>query len=230
MIQNSVNDYPSILSSSPLEKGFYELVEKKDFLKFIPYGDTDSIFLMIPVKNAYKLDMNQKWKIVEKVSEDINLMIKRYMEEWLLPRSNIETKHNTIYFKSEILFGGELFLDVKKMYAYIILNKEGKPIIPPKIKYTGIQVKKSDTPKITKDLLIELIENIALNPKLSKNEKPEKAFKTFNKFQDLYYESIDKNFDIEYVGVPVKYGKNDLYINGFELFNRIFIEKNCDGF
>jgi len=88
--------------------------------------NTDSLFIVIPVKNAEKLSTAEKLKISNEVSEDINNAVTKYLNEYFLPKSNISPEQNATYFKSEMLMDSIMFLDVKKTYAYKLLAKKEK--------------------------------------------------------------------------------------------------------
>ena len=151
-----------------LPDNFYKLVEQKGFLKNILYGDTDSIFISIPFQNADALSVEDRWKLAEHNAGKINELIIEYVTKTLLPRGNINPKFNRTFFKTEMLIDNALFLDVKKNYAYKLSCKEGVVLDPPKVKYTGIQVVKSDAAKLTQNLLKDMIENVMLNEKIKR--------------------------------------------------------------
>lgn len=159
-------------------------------------------------------------KIADDAAEGINTAILKYLNEYLLPKSNIPIDNNTTFFKSEMLFDSIMFLDVKKNYAYRILAKKGKKFKEPKMKYTGIQIVKSDASKITQDLLKVMIEDIVLNANLTNKEKLTKLTNVVNDFYNKFNSCCD-NLDLAYISFPGKWSKKDLFINGMYLFNHI---------
>ncbi len=203
-----------------LPKGFYDQVEKPEFLKYILYGDTDSLFLTIPYKDADKLSIEEKLNISNKVSEDINDAIKKYLNEYLLPRSNISIDQNMTYFKSEMLIDSIMFLDVKKNYVCKVLAKKGKIFKSPKIEYTGIQVVKSDAARFTQNMLIEMIEGVILNNEILPKDRLSKISDIVTNFHALFLKKCD-DFDLIDIAFPGKWQKKDMFINGMKLYNYI---------
>ena len=202
-----------------LQKDFYKEVEKIGKLKHILYGDTDSIFILIPV-NTQNLTPEEKWKIAEKSAEDINTLITKYVTQHLLPRCNINPKNNKTYFKTELLMDSAMFLEVKKQYAYKLLIQEGNVLDPPKVEYTGIQVVKSDAAKLTQNLLKEMIEGVILNSEYPDMEKLQQITYVVNKFKAKFNQDL-KEFNFHDIGFPGKWGKKSHLIHGMTLYNLI---------
>ncbi len=203
-----------------LPKDFYNKVEESGYLKNILYGDTDSIFVVVPNKDSEKLTTEEKMKFADKAADGINTAILKYLNEYLLPKSNIPIVNNTTFFKSEMLFDSIMFLDVKKNYAYKILAKKGKIFKEPKVKYTGIQVVKSDASKITQDMLKEMIEDIVLNPEINIKEKLLNLTNIVTDFHNQFNECCD-NLDLNFISFPGKWSKKDMFINGMKMYNHI---------
>lgn len=203
-----------------LPKNYYDDVEKPGMLKHILYGDTDSIYIAIPAQNSEKMTVQEKLKVTDKVAEDINSAIIKYLNEYFLPKSNVSAEQNTTYFKSEMLMSSIAFLDVKKNYAYKIEAKKGKILDTPEVEYTGIQVVRSNAAKLTQDLLRELIENVVLNEKLESKARLSKVTEIVNNFFNMFNEAID-NLDLVDISIPGKWAKADLIINGMSLYNFI---------
>jgi len=131
--------YANLFQLKPIEITSSETIEYNGFVydfsvpkteNFIANGalvhNTDSLFIVIPVKNAEKLSTAEKLKISNEVSEDINNAVTKYLNEYFLPKSNISPEQNATYFKSEMLMDSIMFLDVKKTYAYKLLAKKEK--------------------------------------------------------------------------------------------------------
>jgi len=188
--------------------------------------NTDSIFIQIPEENAENKEAKDLWNKAENAAESINDLIIDYNKNVLLPRCNIDPEKNETFFKTELLMTSMLFLDVKKNYAYKLLVKEGVVLNEPKISYTGIQVIKSDSSKFTQDLLREIIENIMLNEKIKDDEKTNKISKIVDQFNKKFKEDVD-NFDFTDIGIPGKWSKKILIINGMKMYNKIM---NTDTF
>lgn len=201
-----------------LPDNFYKLVEQKGFLKNILYGDTDSIFISIPLRDADKLSVEDRWKLAEHNAEKINELIVEYVTGTLLPRGNINPKFNRTFFKTEMLIDNALFLDVKKNYAYKLACKEGVVLDPPKVKYTGIQVVKSDAAKLTQNLLKSMIENVMLNEKIKKPDRIKELVVIVNGFKDIFNEHVT-NFQFQDIGFPGKWAKREMFIGGMKVYN-----------
>lgn len=202
-----------------LPKDYYKKVEEVGFLKHILYSDTDSVFISVPT-DISKLTLDQKWELAEKSADDINEIILKYLKEDLLPRCNINPEQNQTYFKTELVFDSAMFMDVKKQYAYKLLIEEGNVLEEPKIEYTGIQVVKSDAAKLTQNLLKKMIEDIALNSDIPKNEKIDHLSKVVTKFKQQFDDDIMK---VQYqdIGLPGKWGGRVIFVNGMKLYNFI---------
>jgi len=207
-----------------LPDNFYKLVEQKGFLKNILYGDTDSIFISIPMKDADQLSVKDRWKLAEHNADKINELIVEYVTGTLLPRGNIDPKYNRTFFKTEMLIDNALFLDVKKNYAYKLACKEGVVLDPPKVKYTGIQVVKSDAAKMTQDLLKSMIENVMLNEKIKKPDRIKVLVGIVNGFKDTFNDHA-ANFQFNDIGFPGKWSKRDMFIDGMKLYNFLIGEE-----
>jgi DNA polymerase elongation subunit (family B) len=203
-----------------LPRDFYDNVEKPGALKHILYGDTDSLYVVIPAKNSDKMTTQEKLVIADKVSEDINSAVTRYLNEYFLPKSNISIDQNSTYFKTEMLIQAIMFLDVKKNYAFKLEAKKGKILDKPEVSYTGIQVVRSNAAKLTQDMLREIIENVVLNDKLNNKERLPKVSEIVNRFHDKFLENID-TLDLENITIPGKWSKAEQYINGMTLYNFI---------
>jgi len=199
-----------------LPRDFYDNVEKPGALKHILYGDTDSLYVVIPAKNSDKMTTQEKLVIADKVSEDINSAVTRYLNEYFLPKSNISIDQNSTYFKTEMLIQAIMFLDVKKNYAFKLEAKKGKILDKPEVSYTGIQVVRSNAAKLTQDMLREIIENVVLNDKLNNKERLPKVSEIVNRFHDKFLENID-TLDLENITIPGKWSKAEQYINGMTL-------------
>lgn len=206
-----------------LPKNFYEDVEVPGALKRVLYSDTDSIYITIPTKKPIlELKKEEKWQIVIEIANKINTAIIQYMQEYYLPKSNINPKHNMTDFKSELLASNMFFTGVKKNYAYTMECVEGVFLDPPKVKYVGIQVVKSNTSKHTQDMLKDMIENVMLN--LAVTEKEKVLIQVVHKFEKQFREDV-LLFNFQNIGIPGKWGKTIMFINGMKLYNFLLNEE-----
>ncbi len=203
-----------------LPENFYKLVEQPGYLKHILYGDTDSIFITIPQKEAEKLTVERRWEIAEHSAGQINNSIIEYCQQILLPRCNIDPKHNKTFFKTEMLIDAAMFLDVKKNYAYLLSCKEGVVLDPPKVQYTGIQVIKSDAAKVTQRLLASMIEDVMLNTKIRKLDRIAAIGQIVTDFRERFTEDVN-NYRFADLGFPGKWSKKDMFIHGMQVYNYI---------
>ena len=207
-----------------LEKNFYNKVEEKGYLDRVLYSDTDSLYINIPNKITPTQTIEDRWEIASHVAENINNLIIDYTKDVLLPRCNIKPVHNKTFFKTELLMSSAMFLDVKKSYAFKLINKEGKVLSTPKVQYVGIQVIKTNTPKITQQLLIEFIEGVMLNEDIPNDEKKTHLSGIIEKYYNIYIDNV-KNFNFQDIGVPGKWAKTKLMINGMKLYNKLLNEQ-----
>ena len=186
--------------------------------------NTDSIFYVIPTKDPDKKTPEELWDIAMKTSEAINDLIIDYTKNTLLPRCNIDPDENQTFFKTELLMSALMLLNVKKNYAFKLLVKEGNVLEKPEVSYTGIQVVKSNTAKFTQNLLKEMIEEIVLNEKILNQDKKNHIVNVI----DEYHKKIKlliSNFEFEEIGIPGKWSKSKLIINGMKLYNQIMNEE-----
>jgi len=191
---------------------------------FCVIHNTDSIFVAIPTKeDRHTMSSTDLWNKAIEASEGINDLIIDYTKNVLLPRCNIKPEHNETFFKTELLMESIMFLDTKKRYAYKLLIKEGNPLNPPRVSYTGIDVIKSNVAKITQDLLKDVIENIALNLEILPDNKRNELVKTINKYHIKFNQCVD-DLDTSYVGIPGKWARLKNMINGMKLYNHIMNE------
>jgi len=194
------------------------------FANGILVHNTDSIFYIIPTNNPEEKSPEELWDLAVNASESINDLIIDYNKNTLLPRCNIDPEDNHTFFKTELLMSSLLLLDVKKNYAYKLLVKEGNVLEKPKVSYTGIQVVRSDSAKFTQDLLREMIENIILNETIPNENKKDKVIEVINDYRNKIKEHIN-NLNLNDIGIPGKWSKDKLIINGMKLYNQIMNEE-----
>ncbi|MDX1699694.1 MAG: DNA polymerase domain-containing protein, partial [Melioribacteraceae bacterium] len=207
-----------------LPENFYKLVEQKGFLKYILYGDTDSIFLTLPVDNAENIPTAERWRIAEHSAEEINKLIVGYTTGTLLPRCNISPEHNKTFFKTELLIDAAMFMEVKKNYSYLLSCKEGVILDPPKISHTGIPVIKSDAAKLTQEMLGSMIKNVMLNSEIKRIDRAKAIVQLVTQFKKRFDEDCD-SYQFDYMGFPAKWSKKEIFIHAMKLYNFIMNEE-----
>jgi hypothetical protein len=183
---------------------------------------TDSLY--IKIKKEYDT-IEDTIKGTTKIANDINAIIKNYFDSYLLPKLGVSPIYNKTFFKTELTAESIMFLETKKNYAFNMTSKEGKIYDPPETKYTGISVK-SDTAPLTKDIIRDLVEKIALNKNIRTKTEVEIELKNC---WTTYWEKVIyciKNLDFEYISAPCKwsnteYEREPTQIIAMRLFNTI---------
>lgn len=206
-------------------KGFYDLVEDPEYLQDNPYySDTDSIYIGIPNINNIQ-DLKEQNKIIDKVSIDINNLIIEYLTKVQFKRCNLDPKQNHTFFKAELSLESILFLpDVKKQYAYKTLVKDGIILEKPKVNYKGIQVVRSDSCKLNQKLIRTLIEDVMLNAEVDKDNKLNFVVKVLNGVREEF-DNYCNDFEVEPIGLPVKWAKSKPAINAMQVYNFLIDKK-----
>lgn len=127
-------------------------------LKDVLYGDTDSVFCYLtdylkdkgikPVKSKEVFDEIQK---IQDYANGVAL-------DAFLKVHNIDKKNSMIFLKNEYVFSKYYTLNGKKHYALKIIAQEGKDVQEVEIK--GIEVRRSEVPKRSRTMLIEILDVI----------------------------------------------------------------------
>jgi hypothetical protein len=206
-----------------IQKDFWDSVETDD-LKYVIYGDTDSLYLSIP---EIQYDTAKEFvKASEEESEEINDLIINTMNDLVLPKMNVPG-HNETFFKTELVMSAILFTKKKKKYCFKEIANEGKIHEEPIIRYTGISVVRTNTATWTKDFIKEIVEELALNNELKDKDSVKKEM---GAIAEKYHKSLQEsiiNLEFNHIGVPCKWG-NGVYkrdtaeMIGMKLYNTIF--------
>jgi DNA polymerase I len=158
----------------------------------IVYGDTDSTFIK-PVKtpeeglriqtelNTYLLD----W------ARSVNIA------DHLAPTLKLEKIYRTLMFKKR----SDKDVAAKKRYAGVLIWKDGQDLtkLPPKVNYTGLEVKRSDTAEISRTLMKQFFENVLVN------NDPETAVRLI---RETYYNILNGRVGCQLVAIPKGITKN----------------------
>lgn len=205
-----------------LPEDFYKKVEEPDYLHHILYGDTDSLFICLPIKDAKTLSTEELINITDLHATKINDLSTSYIENSLLEKCNIDKKHNYTYFKTESIMESMIFLDVKKVYGYKVIIENGEYHMA--FDYKGFPMRRSDYSKFTQDLLREIIEEVILNSSIQKDKKYDIVIDLINTYKNKFKKCIE-TFDYSYIGIPKKWSKVDGVINGMLLYNLLLNKK-----
>jgi DNA polymerase elongation subunit (family B) len=142
-------------------------------------SDTDSVYLSLKeiyqAKNIpFAVDgviTPETYKLIELLNETLNSKIK----EWV--SNTFNSKDARITFKREILSDSALFL-MKKRYVAHILDNKGIPC--DKFKYTGVDVVRTNMPKVIKPHVKKVIETMLMTRDYTKTtEMFNKAYEVF---------------------------------------------------
>ncbi len=230
-------------------EGFIETIEQSNALNL---ADTDSLYATIDVINYTKnkiLEHTGKLKklpqvqdnfnkydpeywanaieIANMVAEEINNNIEFLMSEngQIGQRAGLDPEYQRLFFKTEMIGQRLLTFDIKKTYALTYFYDEGKRLDKPAAKYTGGLIKKSSTPKISKDILKEIYDLMLFGEYTKIDELEMKIFRDiFKKYKDKFNEALE-NIDLNYIGFPYKYGfgaNETKWTWGAKFFNTFF--------
>jgi DNA polymerase elongation subunit (family B) len=130
----------------------------------IIYGDTDSCYFSAwPVLKKEVEEGRMEWtkeiciQLYDGIAEQVNQSFPAFMERaFHVPRE----MGSVIKGGREVVASKGLFI-TKKRYAVMIIDKEGKRVDvegkPGKVKAMGLDLKRSDTPKIIQDFLSDIL-------------------------------------------------------------------------
>ena len=133
----------------------------------IIYGDTDSCYFSAwPVLKQEVEAGRMAWskeiaiQLYDSIAEQVNISFPGFMEQaFHCPRE----MGAVIKGGREVVASKGLFI-TKKRYAVMIIDKEGKRVDtegkPGKVKAMGLDLKRSDTPKVIQDFLSELLHDV----------------------------------------------------------------------
>jgi len=127
--------------------------------EYILTGDTDSIFCCFENFKQEKTIPNiLGWcaKIETFLNDDKIIEV--------VKKHNVDLKYNRLVLKNELVISRGLFL-AKKRYIIRVVNNEGKDV--DKVNYMGVEIKRSDYPSKSKELLKTLSDLILRSEKVS---------------------------------------------------------------
>ena len=205
------------------------------------YGDTDSSFLLMEnvLNSIYGKDVQDSerishtWDLVERISEFIN----EYVIHYILQRKGIdpndEDKDYNYEYKKEFVMSRIFFMDGKKMYASHVVLENGIRTYRNDIK--GMQLKKSDNSRFSRNIGSEMIEYIL---GAYDREHPSDGNRYLLEKYREYEESLRKLIKDgdESIGKPVSFNGNleeyltvQANIRGMLLYDTIFDHEFAPG-
>jgi len=128
--------------------------------RYIVTGDTDSIFC------CFK-ELPEEKRTVETIRgycEEIEKFLNKDKIIELVQKHQVDVNYNRLELKNELFIPKGLFL-AKKRYVIRVTNQEGKEV--DKMNYMGVEIKRSDYPRMSKELLTELTDLLLKSDKFS---------------------------------------------------------------
>ena len=191
-----------------------KMQRRKESTPYIVTGDTDSIFTCFQTFPQEQSTENiLKWCGI--VQDYLNNDIMKEIVE----ARNVPFKYNKLVLKNELLISRGLFLK-KKRYAMRVTNNEGKEV--DEVKYMGIEIKRSDYPSRSKDLMKKILDILLKSETVS----VAKLFDFINSQEREFIELIKKGDKT--IARPVSYGKKlEQYkvipqgVRAMECFNKV---------
>ena len=191
------------------------------------YSDTDSAYLRYKLPFNKFEDVKRTVDYVQDYALKINENYLELLNTKMRQRVNLDPDYNLMNFKSEVVaYRG--FFRSKKYYALAKIWDEGNFFDKPKMKKTGGQIVKSDTTRITYDLLNDVYYQLVLNFDIKEEKILYKSifFDLKNQYTQKLKDDIH-NFNILSFGIPKKWGLGEFknipkQVLGGLLYNTIF--------
>lgn len=207
--------------------------------------DTDSVFVRLT--DFYQrfldcfdvpVDMDSKIKKIC-IANIMTLMVSKYLRTTMdVFTSNYNIKADKdqarIVFKSEFLYDRLVLTSNKKHYAGSIIMQEGVIMKDVTIDMKGLKIKKSDTPKFTREYFTDLLtKDIILADKIDAID----IFKKYRSFEQLIRrETLDER--LTRFTTPAKYNSIASYANPYSMqsvrgvitWNTLFPDKQINNF
>ena len=186
----------------------------------------NSAYLIFKLPFNKRDDIQRTVKYCQNMTIRMNEVYRKAMDFYIYRLGNWHPDFNTMQFKSEVIaFKG--FFGAKKFYALGKIWDEGVFYEKIKLKITGGQLKKADVTKVTKEMLTEIYNLLAINLEANDEYKIyNDIFVTIkNKYIIKLKEAID-NLDLEYFTIPKKWSFGEKKnipapITGARLYNRL---------
>jgi DNA polymerase, archaea type len=158
----------------------------------IVYGDTDSTFVK-PVKTPEEgiQIQNELNGHLLQWARSVNVA------DHLAPTLKLEKIYRTLMFKKK----SDKDIAAKKRYAGVLVWKDGKDLTTgtPKVDYTGLEVKRSDTAEVSRTLMKQFFDNVLIA------NDPDTAVRLI---RETYYNILDGKISCQLVAIPKGITKN----------------------
>ena len=152
--------------------------------KGVVTGDTDSVYMSINTTNFRKMYPNFDYSKdnLSKFSDEIGYKINDTFPKYNIDMFHCTEKASHIHDASREIVASRALVCGKKRYAMLVFDEDGKRTDlhgkPGKIKVQGIQVKRSDTPILIRNLLKDMLQSILVD---GSKEKLYEILKEFGK-------------------------------------------------
>lgn len=217
----NINNLYSLLDEFVTYKYLYEdrprVVATMD-RKTVMTCDTDSVFVRL---SDFYYKFLENFEIPEGTEEKIQkicianimtLMVSKYLRTMMdifTSNYNIkqEKEQKKIVFKSEYLFDRVVLTSNKKHYAGAIIMQEGVIYKETEVDMKGLKIRKSDTPKITREYFTEMLKNDII---LKKDIDAIQIFKKYRAFeQRIRKETLEDRVTL--FSTPAKFNSINSY-------------------
>jgi DNA polymerase elongation subunit (family B) len=185
----------------------------------IIYGDTDSCYFSAwPILQPEVEQGRMEWsketciQLYDSIAEQVNMSFPVFMEQaFHVPREMGEV----IKGGREVVASKGLFI-TKKRYAVMIIDKEGKRTDtngkPGKVKAMGLDLKRSDTPKVIQDFLSDLLNDVLTGVQREEIVEKIRTFKYAFKERPAWEKGSPKRVNnlTKYSAAEIKEGKANM--------------------
>jgi len=185
----------------------------------IIYGDTDSCYFSAwPTLRREVEEGRMEWsketciQLYDSIAEQVNISFPVFMEQaFHVPREMGEV----IRGGREVVASKGLFI-TKKRYAVMIIDKEGKRADvngkPGKVKAMGLDLKRSDTPKVIQDFLSDLLNDVLTGVQREEIVEKIRTFKYAFKERPAWEKGSPKRVNnlTKYSAAEAKEGKTNM--------------------
>jgi uracil-DNA glycosylase family 4 len=177
------------------KKEMYSDVMPDRKTKYIITGDTDSIFCCFEKFPGKKTDDD-----IKALCDQVQNFLNKQIIPVIVQKHNVNLANNRLDLKNELIISRGLFL-AKKRYAIRVVNQEGKKV--DEIVFMGVENKRSDYPRKSKEFLAELTELILKSEKISLSKLLE-----FIKRQEVEFISLIRAGD-KSIARPVSFTREE---------------------